>query len=248
MKHNSEYHWTQEEDKRLIEVYNTLKTSELLVAFPSRDLRSIYKRAHRVGLPRRSGLHDHREPSSVCKVNYWSQEQETLLREKYPIATKDELLILFPDRTPNALSRKALKLGIPDRKGLRQKRETVTREEYIARKSASRKASYRKARKEDPRSHMVSDARRRAKQKGLEITIHFRDFEIPSVCPVLGIPLIHAQGYPSDNSPSLDRKDVNKGYTKENTWVISYRANRIKNNATLDELRKLVVALERELT
>jgi len=37
------------------------------------------------------------------------------------------------------------------------------------------------------------------------------------------------------------------GYVKGNVWVISHRANRIKNDATLLELEKLVTALKKRL-
>jgi hypothetical protein len=40
-----------------------------------------------------------------------------------------------------------------------------------------------------------------------------------------------------DRSPSLDRVDNSKGYTKDNVWVISQLANKMKNNASLDQLR-----------
>ena len=40
-------------------------------------------------------------------------------------------------------------------------------------------------------------------------------------------------------SPSLDRIDPNRGYTKDNIIVMSYRANRIKNDATKEEIKKL---------
>jgi hypothetical protein len=45
-------------------------------------------------------------------------------------------------------------------------------------------------------------------------------------------------------SPSIDRVDSSKGYTKDNIQVISHRANNLKNNATLEELRKLVTYVE----
>jgi len=70
------------------------------------------------------------------------------------------------------------------------------------------------------------------------------DIVIPSHCPVLGIPLDCAAEPLSDHLPSLDRIDNTKGYVKGNVWVISWRANRIKGDATHGELRALVEALD----
>jgi hypothetical protein len=41
-----------------------------------------------------------------------------------------------------------------------------------------------------------------------------------------------------------DRKDNARGYVKDNVRVISWRANRLKSDATLEELRLLVRDLE----
>ena len=38
---------------------------------------------------------------------------------------------------------------------------------------------------------------------------------------------------------SIDRIDSTKGYEKGNVWVISGRANRIKNDATPEELMRI---------
>ncbi|KZR84453.1 hypothetical protein MITS9509_02606 [Synechococcus sp. MIT S9509] len=40
---------------------------------------------------------------------------------------------------------------------------------------------------------------------------------------------------PRENAPSLDRLDSNKGYTKENTVVISYKANVLKKAGKAQE-------------
>jgi hypothetical protein len=42
-----------------------------------------------------------------------------------------------------------------------------------------------------------------------------------------------------DDSPSVDRIDPNGGYVKGNVVVVSYRANLIKTNASVDELCKI---------
>lgn len=63
---------------------------------------------------------------------------------------------------------------------------------------------------------------------------------IPIVCPVLGIPLHFNRNKVEDNSISFDRIDSTKGYTRDNIVVISYRANRLKSDASLDEMRRIV--------
>lgn len=65
-------------------------------------------------------------------------------------------------------------------------------------------------------------------------------FSIPKVCPALGIELdYNVSGYRLDNSPSLDRINNEIGYTLDNIHIISMRANRIKNDATIEELQLL---------
>lgn len=87
---------------------------------------------------------------------------------------------------------------------------------------------------------LVAQARCRARDAGLEFNITAADIVIPSHCPVLGTPLIlGASRTTKDSSPSIDRVDSSKGYTKDNILIVSWKANRLKSNATLDEMRKL---------
>lgn len=101
-------------------------------------------------------------------------------------------------------------------------------------------------RKEHPSWCMLISARERAKKKGLEFSIDLEDILIPEVCPLLKIPIFHNKGNggPSHNSPTIDRIDPTKGYVRGNVWVISFRANRIKNDSTLEELKFMVAGLE----
>lgn len=85
-------------------------------------------------------------------------------------------------------------------------------------------------------NQMIIDARHRAKKAGLPFNLEYGDLEIPRFCPLLGIPIIKGEGKHAPNSPSLDRIDPDEGYTKENVWVVSHRANKIKNDATVEEL------------
>ena len=63
-------------------------------------------------------------------------------------------------------------------------------------------------------------------------------------CPILGIPLRLDNPATSDDSPSIDRVDSTKGYTEDNCCVISHKANRIKNNGTIEELRAILYFME----
>ena len=48
----------------------------------------------------------------------------------------------------------------------------------------------------------------------------------------------------SIGSASLDRIEPARGYTPDNVWVISWRANHIKADASLGELEILVEGLQ----
>jgi len=94
-------------------------------------------------------------------------------------------------------------------------------------------------------------AKKRAVEKGLEINISVEDIVIPTVCPVLGIPIIIGgnddKKYFSDNSPTLDRIDNTRGYVKGNVKVISYRANALKGSGSIEEHQKVIDYMKREL-
>jgi hypothetical protein len=93
-------------------------------------------------------------------------------------------------------------------------------------------------------------AKNRAKEKGLEFNIEISDITMPEYCPIFGIKLVIHTGYgngPAPDSPSLDRIDPSKGYIKGNVWVISTKANKLKSNATIQELEQLVNAIKNKL-
>jgi len=73
--------------------------------------------------------------------------------------------------------------------------------------------------------------------KGIPFNLELTDIVIPEFCPVLGLPLKCGKDKACDNSPSLDKIVPELGYVKGNVRVISQRANLLKSNATLEELR-----------
>ena len=97
---------------------------------------------------------------------------------------------------------------------------------------------------------MLSRSKSRALAKGLEHSLILENICIPKYCPLLGIELKDNTGTGKGNnptSPSLDRLDSSKGYTPDNVWVISNRANEIKSNATLEELEAIVRGLRAKI-
>jgi hypothetical protein len=78
----------------------------------------------------------------------------------------------------------------------------------------------------------------RAKKHNLPVELTISDITISNYCPILGIELHVNKGMLGgrSNSPSIDRKDSTKGYTKDNVWIISQLANQMKSNATPEQL------------
>lgn len=73
-----------------------------------------------------------------------------------------------------------------------------------------------------------------------EFTVDFGDISFPTHCPILGIELDYfAENGRTEASPSFDRIDPSKGYVKNNVAIISWRANRIKNDGTAEEHQKI---------
>lgn len=87
---------------------------------------------------------------------------------------------------------------------------------------------------------IFKSAKARAAKKKLPFTIQVSDIVIPEFCPVLGIELAkkHARLF-NDIRPSLDRFKPELGYVPGNIAVISWKANRLKNNGSTEEFEKL---------
>ena len=99
--------------------------------------------------------------------------------------------------------------------------------------------------------HTLGQAKRRASEKGIEFSITLDDLlPLPNVCPVLGIKINYEgnngqRGFVND-SPSIDRVNSSLGYIKGNVKVICWRANRIKSDATIEEMQALLDFMKRE--
>jgi hypothetical protein len=92
----------------------------------------------------------------------------------------------------------------------------------------------------NPKKFMVQCAKVRASKANVPFSITDEDFEIPEFCPVLGVKLESGTKKYHDASPSLDRVVPSKGYVPGNVVVMSFRANRIKGDASREELQTVL--------
>lgn len=98
-----------------------------------------------------------------------------------------------------------------------------------------------------PQYRLWIGAKCRAKEDQIIFDLRPDDIHIPEICPLLGVPLRFGDQVATGNSPSLDRIIPSLGYTRDNAWVISKRANTIKNDASLDELKMITANLEKKI-
>jgi hypothetical protein len=103
-------------------------------------------------------------------------------------------------------------------------------------------------RTEKPEHVFITNVRNRAAKSGIAFDLTNDDCEpggclgsIPSICPVLGIPLVRGTGQCSPGLPSIDKIRPELGYVRGNVRWISFRANTLKSNATLRELELVLI-------
>ena len=94
---------------------------------------------------------------------------------------------------------------------------------------------YTSRRSTHPESFLCSNARKRAKERGLPFTLTpetVRElFPKDGLCPILMVPL-DFNGQDQSLVPTLDRIIPSKGYVQGNVAIISMRANRMKNDCS----------------
>lgn len=117
------------------------------------------------------------------------------------------------------------------------KNNTESRKQTTAKYREKVKPLQEQKRRENYEWYIWNSLRSRSKRRGLEFNLEVSDIVIPEYCPYLKQPITRLVGEGrSDWNPSVDRVDPNKGYVKGNIEVMSDKANRMKNNASAEEL------------
>lgn len=118
--------------------------------------------------------------------------------------------------------------------------------DYAKRNPEKARASNKRYRAKNPAAIMVRQAQQRARRQGVACDLKVGDITIPARCPVLGIKLLSGRPHDAAN-PSLDRMKPHLGYVKENVRVISWRANNLKRDGTIEEFEQIVAYMRGEL-
>ncbi len=98
----------------------------------------------------------------------------------------------------------------------------------------------------NPIPQMLSNSRIRAKRKGILHTINTEYLELiwpkDNRCPVLGnlFEMGYKSGKSKNLSPSLDRIVPKKGYIPGNLVIVSDIVNRLKSDASLEDMEKIL--------
>jgi hypothetical protein len=93
-----------------------------------------------------------------------------------------------------------------------------------------------------------------ANRLGIPFTIKFEEINTPEFCPVFGSKLeygasqkINGKQTRNRNKVSLDKLIPELGYVPGNVFVVSWRANNLKSNMTIEELEKILEYMKRNI-
>lgn len=98
-----------------------------------------------------------------------------------------------------------------------------------------------------PEVYLLYNPKARAKKNGWEFDLTPEDIVIPSHCPVLGVKLTPPGTNGKDNNygPSVHRVDPTKGYVKGNVMIVSWRANDLIKDGSLEEFKRITKFLKK---
>jgi len=170
-----------------------------------------------------------KENVRAYKRKYYVKNRKRILKEKreYYLANRQNILA-------------KCKAYHAKNAGARQQYQTEYRKKFGKKINEKLK----RKRRNNPALGMLKHAKYSARKKGIPFNLTLKDIEVPKVCPVFGFRLSVGNAIRNSKSPSLDRVNPRKGYVKGNVRVISWRANDLKKNATLKEVKALLKYLE----
>ena len=119
----------------------------------------------------------------------------------------------------------------------------ANREQFLERNDASRAAMHSTV--QGTARLLFLGVRARARKRGLpfDLTAEWVESELALAlengCPLLGIEITLGTGPRSPSVPSIDRFRPELGYVQANCWILSFAANNMKHDMTIDFIRKV---------
>jgi hypothetical protein len=101
--------------------------------------------------------------------------------------------------------------------------------------------------KKDKLADILRHSKKRAKKIGVDHSIDREYLEsiLTDTCPIFNVKFI-SNGNLNDWSMTLDRINPQKGYVKGNVQFLSHKANRMKSNASIEELKTFAEYIQKE--
>lgn len=125
---------------------------------------------------------------------------------------------------------------------LKPYKQAINRLRYLSKKKNRKKNHEAQLRyqKKYPEKQLLARAKTRSNERGHRFNLDISDIKIPEYCPILGLKLI-TRSDPDDPTTldhvaSIDKIVSELGYVKGNVQIISYRANQLKNDASVEEM------------
>jgi len=138
---------------------------------------------------------------------------------------------------------KAIKESIRRKKArllANKKRGRPRKHEFFVGPPKPKKVLFRAVNESD---HWIIRSKRGNKRRQrTELSVEYYKTLIVDTCPLLNVKLTYSnfEGRTPDNYATLDKIDPNRGYVEGNVQIVSFRANTLKSNATLEELKMIV--------
>ena len=187
---------------------------------------------------------ENREAIRAVRAKYYQENREAILEWQKIHHLKNREAILERQKRYRLKNREAISAA--REKYYQENKEAILEWQKIYRlKNKEANKRYRQKKWEKQR---IKGALRRAKAKNLpfNITEEYVKSITPKdmICPALGIKM-NTSVEDLDSKPSLDRLVPEKGYVKGNVIVVSFKVNRIKADATPEELMKVAIFYEK---
>lgn len=118
--------------------------------------------------------------------------------------------------------------------------ERVTHEQQLERDRINRRLRIEKSPQHNL-TFLLREIKCRCRKNNIPFNVSVKDFtEFPTHCPDLRVPLIYGnKAKASPHSATVDRIIPELGYVSGNVRIISYRANVMKQNASLEEMKTI---------